>query len=153
MEAIRLKDFKTKSLRSFYNSTLLRADIKTEVKDLMMGHAKLGARGHYDYDEQTIKDNYTKAFKFLSINGLQTRTDIAKIKAEMDKNKIQFADLLQEQKLKFEKQITDVHNFVHKNLDPVLDLMNDEVIAKVIQQRLIEKREEEQAKAQAEENT
>ena len=49
------KEFKTKSLRSFYNSALLRADIKTEVKDLMMGHARLGARGHYDYDEQTIR--------------------------------------------------------------------------------------------------
>ena len=38
------KDFKTKSLRSFYNSALLRADIKSEIKDLMMGHARLGAR-------------------------------------------------------------------------------------------------------------
>ena len=30
------KEFKTKALRSFYNSALLRADIKSEVKDLMI---------------------------------------------------------------------------------------------------------------------
>lgn len=38
------KEFKTKALRSFYNSALLRADIKSEVKDLMMGHARQSAR-------------------------------------------------------------------------------------------------------------
>jgi len=43
-----LKDFQAKVLRSFYNSALLRADVKQEIKDFMMGHARLGARGHYD---------------------------------------------------------------------------------------------------------
>lgn len=57
------KEFQTKMLRSLYNSVLLRADIKQEVKDLMIGHQRLGARGHYGYDEQTITEAYQKAFE------------------------------------------------------------------------------------------
>lgn len=77
--AEKAKEFKTKALRSFYNSVLLRADIKTEVKDLMMGHARQSARKHYDYDEITIKEAYQRAFEHLSINGLQVRADLKKV--------------------------------------------------------------------------
>jgi integrase len=73
------KEFKTRALRSFYNSALLRADIKSEVKDLMMGHARQSARKHYDYDDVTIKEAYQRAFDYLSINGLQVREDIKKV--------------------------------------------------------------------------
>ena len=84
------KEFKTKALRSFYNSALLRADIKTEVKDLLMGHARLGARGHYDYDEDTIIENYKKVFEYLGVNGILIRTDVAKLKAELDTARSEF---------------------------------------------------------------
>jgi predicted nuclease with TOPRIM domain len=57
----------------------LRADIKSEVKDLMMGHARQSARKHYDYDDVTIKEAYARAFEHLSINGLQVRKDIKKV--------------------------------------------------------------------------
>jgi hypothetical protein len=73
------KEFKTRALRSFYNSALLRADIKSEVKDLMMGHSRQSARKHYDYDEITIKEAYQRVFEYLSINGLQMRTDLKKV--------------------------------------------------------------------------
>lgn len=78
------KDFKTKALRSFYNSALLRADLKEECKDLMMGHERQSARKSYDYDEQMIIESYQKAFEYLSINGTQTREDIAKLKDDLD---------------------------------------------------------------------
>jgi hypothetical protein len=77
--AEKAKEFKTRALRSFYNSALLRADIKSEVKDLMMGHARQSARKHYDYDEITIKEAYQRAFEYLSINGLQVRADLKKV--------------------------------------------------------------------------
>jgi integrase len=74
------KEFKTKSLRSFYNSALLRAGIQPqELKDLMFGHARQSARKYYDYDETTIKEAYQRAFEYLSINGMQTRMDIKKV--------------------------------------------------------------------------
>ncbi|MEM3377533.1 MAG: tyrosine-type recombinase/integrase [Candidatus Bathyarchaeia archaeon] len=73
------KEFKTKALRSFYNSALLRAELTQEIKDLMMGHARQSARKHYDYDEVTIKEAYNRAFQFLSINGFQVREDIKKL--------------------------------------------------------------------------
>jgi len=77
------KEFKTKALRSAYNSALLRANIKGEIKDLMMGHGRKGARKHYDYDEETIKEAYEKAFEHLTINGIQVRQDIEKLKADL----------------------------------------------------------------------
>jgi integrase len=77
------KRFKTKALRSFYNSALLRAGIQSEIKDVMFGHERKGARGHYDYDEYTIKENYALAFEHISINGFQTREDIAKIREDL----------------------------------------------------------------------
>ena len=44
----RAKEFKTKSLRSFYNSALLRANVQPqELKDAMMGHERASARKHY----------------------------------------------------------------------------------------------------------
>jgi len=74
------KQFKTKSLRSSYNDALLRADIKQEIKDLMMGHKRAGARGHYECSPTTIKEAYEKAFKYLSINhGTQARKDLERI--------------------------------------------------------------------------
>lgn len=98
------KQFQTKMLRSFYNSALLRAAIQPqEIKDLMMGHGRQGARKNYDYDEQTIKDNYVKAFEHLSINGLQTRTDIARLKEEFTTTKAELADMIAKQQKELEK--------------------------------------------------
>ncbi|MDH5266150.1 MAG: site-specific integrase [Candidatus Bathyarchaeota archaeon] len=75
------KKFKTKSLRSAYNSALLRANIQPqELKDLLMGHKRAGARSHYAYDKITILEAYEKAFQYLSINsGTQARKDIERI--------------------------------------------------------------------------
>jgi integrase len=82
------KLFKTKALRSFYNSALLRANIQPqEIKDVMMGHGRKGARKAYDYDEYTIKEAYKLAFEHLSINGIQSREDLAQMRnrlAEME---------------------------------------------------------------------
>lgn len=76
-------EFKTKMLRSFYNSKLLRANIQPqELKDLMMGHDQQGARKNYAHDDETIREAYLKAFQYLSINGIQSREDLAKIKAD-----------------------------------------------------------------------
>ena len=83
--AERAKEFKTKTLRSFYNSALLRANLTQEIKDLMMGHGRKGARSHYSYDEYTIREAYKTAFDFLTINGIQTRNDITKLREEFDR--------------------------------------------------------------------
>jgi site-specific recombinase XerD/uncharacterized coiled-coil protein SlyX len=77
------KLFKTKALRSAYNSALLRADIKNEVKDLLMGHTRISARKSYDYDSETIKEAYGKAFEFLTVNGIQAKQDIRKLEEKV----------------------------------------------------------------------
>lgn len=80
------KEFNTKTLRSFYNSALLKAHVTPqEIKDVMMGHKRQGARGHYAYDEDTIREWYAKAFENLSINGIQSREDFAKFREDTNK--------------------------------------------------------------------
>jgi hypothetical protein len=93
------RGFKTKQLRSFYNSALLRAGVQPqEIKDLMFGHQRRGARGHYDYDEETILMNYKRAFEHLGINGIQTRSDVAKLKAEFETTKSELLKIVSEQR-------------------------------------------------------
>lgn len=88
------KEFQTKALRSFYNSALLRARIQPqELKDVMLGHKRLGARGHYAYDEYTIKEAYTMAFEHLTVNGIQTREDVHKLELEQKELKSQIFDM------------------------------------------------------------
>jgi hypothetical protein len=99
------RDFKTKMPRSFYNSALLRASIQSEIKDVMMGHARFSARKKYAYDETTIKENYAKAFAFLTINGIQTRQDIVKLREEMQNEQVKNAQLIG----RMQTQIDDVN--------------------------------------------
>ena len=58
-----------------------------------MGHSRAGARGHYDYDEYTIKEAYAKAFEHLSINGAQSREDIAQLKTSVTETKKEMEEL------------------------------------------------------------
>ena len=143
----RLKEFQTKSLRSFYNSALLRASVQPqEVKDLMMGHGRKGARGHYDYDEQTIKENYTKVFEHLSINGLQTRTDIAKLKEEFILTKSQLADMMakqQKENERLENQLKTVTRMLGE-MKPLIE--NIDEISEFLEKRREEKEIEKQVK-------
>jgi integrase len=96
------EEFHTKALRSFYNSALLRARISPqELKDVLMGHKRQGARGHYSYDEFTIKEAYVEAFEHLSINGIQSREDINKIKENLN-------TLIGQQQVQIEEQKTEL---------------------------------------------
>jgi site-specific recombinase XerC len=97
------KEFKTKSLRSAYNSALLRANIQPqELKDLLFGHARGSARGHYAYDEITVKEAYLKAFEYLTVNGIQARQDISKLKEELKQDRETFSKTIAEQQTKIE---------------------------------------------------
>lgn len=79
------REFKTKLFRSFYNSTLLNGEIVQEIKDLMMGHKRLGSKGNYTFDKQTIISAYNKTFELRTINGIQAKADIQKLKDEFAK--------------------------------------------------------------------
>lgn len=140
------KEFKTKSLRSFYNSALLRAGIQPqELKDLMMGHQRRGARKKYDYDIITIKEAYQRAFEYLSINGMQTRSDIAKLKEDFIKTESQFMDMLADEKQKRESERQEMFDFIHKHYEPVLNTFNELVATpegKAALRKLQEKKQE-----------
>ena len=108
------EEFKTKSLRSAYNSALLRANIQSEIKDILMGHKRRGAREHYSYDGITIKENYALAFQFLSINGIQNKKDIEelrKVQFVQAKMITQVVEENQNQKKELEDQKEELQKF------------------------------------------
>jgi integrase len=83
--AEKAKEYQTRSLRSFYNSALLRAKIQPqELKNRMMGH-DIGVQGHYACDDETIKEAYIAAFEYLSINGIQSREDLKAMKDDLNR--------------------------------------------------------------------
>ena len=76
----RAKQFIAKSLRDAYNCALLEANLTQEVKDLLFGHQRSGAKSKYAYNEHIIRNAYEKVFKFLSINGsLESKKQLQKI--------------------------------------------------------------------------
>jgi integrase len=123
--AEKAKEFKTKSLRSFYNSALLRAKIQPqEVKDLLMGHQRSGARSHYGYDEETIKEAYIAAFEFLSINGIQSREDLKKLKAEVDQKTQMLTEIITKQQNKIDELEGKFEAKLAEKVKMLIDFMN-----------------------------
>jgi integrase len=118
-ETLKKDAFQTRMLRSFYNSALLRARIQPqELKDLMMGHDQGGARKNYDHDDETIKQAYIQAFDFLSINGIQSREDMQKIKSDLNQLIGQQQVQLEAQKQQREKdqeRITKLEEWIKTN--------------------------------------
>jgi hypothetical protein len=150
------QEFKTKTLRSFYNSALLHAGISPqELKDLMFGHGRKGARGHYDYDEQTIKEAYQRVFEHLSINGLQVRADLKKVmdtlKGLTDTNAI-FQRQLEAKDKDVDKIRQDLEQF-KKTMQPLSQLQgrfqDNERLERFLD--LFEKAEQEQSQYQEDE--
>ena len=47
---------------------------------------------------RTIKETYAKAFEYLSINGIQSREDLAELRNAFNTTKIQLAELITELK-------------------------------------------------------
>jgi integrase len=94
------KLYQTRTLRSFYNGALLavKPSINCEIKDLMMGHDRQGARNNYQYNDETIKDAYISAFDNLSINGLQSRNDLVAIKETIKQRDDFFTSIITELK-------------------------------------------------------
>jgi len=62
--------WKTKHLRDAFMNGLLQAKIPGELKDSMVGHKRSGAKSFYGLTEETIKQTYDSAFKFLTVNGV-----------------------------------------------------------------------------------
>jgi hypothetical protein len=130
-DKLKKDEFQTKMLRGFYNSALLRANIQPqELKDLMFGHDVGGARSHYPHDDTTIREAYVKAFEYLSINGIQSREDLAKIKADMNaligsqqvqieqqnKRIAELKQLLIDNNIQFQKTVMSLTDTVNKVL-------------------------------------
>lgn len=68
------KDWKTKHLRDAFMNGVLQAKTPQEVKDVMVGHMRQGARNDYAITELTIRTSYSEAFKYLTINGYGTQS-------------------------------------------------------------------------------
>jgi integrase len=78
-------EWKTKHLRDSYMNGLLMAKVTQELKDAMVGHKRKGARASYGIAEQTVRQAYDSAFRFLTVNGVGSST--RKIDALIEKQK------------------------------------------------------------------
>jgi integrase len=76
------KEFETRHLRDSYHSALVSAGIEGKIGLAMMGHNIVGSEGKYAIDREDVKKAYERLFPHVSINGLQSRHDIAVLKTE-----------------------------------------------------------------------
>ena len=89
--------WKTKHLRDSYMNGLLMAKLTQETKDVMVGHKRAGARASYKIAEQTVRQAYDSAFKFLSVNGVGSSTrKIEQIEQDFNKTKSELAQAIAE---------------------------------------------------------
>lgn len=100
--AEKARSYKTKSLRTSFNSALMRAELPTELKEILMGHTS-GVKASYSHDETTIKEAYAKAFSQLSVNGIQVKTDLAKFKSETETKLSALTDIIATQAQKIDE--------------------------------------------------
>jgi hypothetical protein len=112
----------------------LRAEPTQEIKDLMMGHVRASARKHYAYDDVTIKEVYQRAFEHLSINGIQTREDLVKIKEDNAKTQAELKAFIGSQTVQMEQMKRDHEKDKLEMLSTIADLKT-ELIGKILELR------------------
>lgn len=87
------KEFEARHLRDSYHSALVSAGIEGKIGLVMMGHNISGSEGKYAIDREDIKKAYERLFSHVSINGLQSRHDIAVLKTEKQQQAKRIEDL------------------------------------------------------------
>jgi site-specific recombinase XerD len=81
----RSSEWQTRKLRDSFMNALLKAQVTQEVKDMMVGHKRQGARENYEITEDTIRESYQNAFKFLTINGFgSTSRKVEELETKFD---------------------------------------------------------------------
>ena len=99
------RKFKTKNFRDSFNDSLLKADIKQEIKDRFMGHKPESAKGHYECSPSTILMAYEKAFRYMSVNGgHQAKADLERI----DNTVLGLTDLVNRQQEQIKEMMTEM---------------------------------------------
>jgi len=73
----RYDDFQSKDLRDAFNVALLEADLKDEIKDVLMGHRRKGARAYSPVAPRTIEREYRKVYELIKVNhrGAESQRD------------------------------------------------------------------------------
>jgi len=81
----RSSEWQTRKLRDAFMNALLKAQVTQETKDSMVGHKRQGARENYEITEDTIRESYQNAFKFLTINGFgSTSRKVEELETKFD---------------------------------------------------------------------
>ena len=105
------------SLRAAFNSRLI-GKIDETLRDFWMGHAIGGvSKAYLTMPTEDLRKLYMSAEEFLSIEKTSRQELEEKVRAE--------PSLADERIRSLEKQIADMYAFVHKNLDPLLDVIDE----------------------------
>jgi site-specific recombinase XerD len=122
----KVKEWQTKHLRDAFMNGLLQAKLPQELKDSMVGHKREGARESYALTEQTIKQSYADAFKFLTINGFGQQA--RKIEDLEDKFNIQikaFTETLAELRTENKKLHVQLSEYQTENTKAMKKIVSD----------------------------
>ena len=98
-----------------------------------MGHASTMSNSYLEEGNGIFVQAYVKVEPYITVFGLDNTvvTELHKKQADMEAG-IRYL-VVQNQKLK--EQISDIYDFVHKNLDPLVDLVSEPDVAEFLQQR------------------
>ena len=121
---------KTHGFRKFFDTNLIRADVKTVVKEMLLGH-DTGLDGvYYKPEESEVMQEYVKSIDFLTINNehrlqkqvvelTQKQDDLEYLKFEHRKKDNKLKEL--EDRIKLSEQSATLQNSM---LEMITDAMN-----------------------------
>jgi len=126
------KDWKTKNLRDSYMIGLLAGQVVQELKDIMVGHQRQGARKHYGSPEALevpIREAYKSAFKYLAINGFGTPSHkIDLLEKEFKENYSELAKLIAKQQTQIEHLEDTLNNQYFKTIEAIKKVLQSKGI-------------------------
>ena len=141
--------FRPKRFRHLFRTACNQVSIDNGFIEAMMGHTTSVSAGYLEKGNGTLLQEYIKVEPYLTVFGV-SKTKVTEMGGEIEelKDSVQvMAKTFKNENIKLRKQIENMYAFVHKNLDPLLDVVN--AISETDEGRALLKRiqEEKQSKA------
>jgi integrase/flagellin-specific chaperone FliS len=150
--------FRPKRFRHLFRTACGNAGIDNGYIEAFMGHSTSISASYLEKGNGTFLQEYVKVEPYLTVFGV-SKTKVTEMGGEIEELKGSVQAMAKTEKIihdkiteledensKLRKQIENMYTYVHKNLDPLLDVVND--IAKYEEGRVLLKKiqEEKQAK-------
>jgi hypothetical protein len=120
------KLWQTKHLRDAYKNGLIKAKLPQELIDVMFGHRRQGAKNDYSIAEDTIRESYKEAFKFLTINGYGSQArKIEELQKKQDEDRKHLEAKMQEDHDALMTVIKQQQKTIDEKTKKITDMLSD----------------------------